>query len=511
MEKYILSHDIGTSSDKAVLVDYKGNVRATCSEKYPTYYPRPSWVEQDPNDYWNAVKITSNRILNENDIKPEAIGGIVFSTQAQGVIPMDEYGNNLYNNITWVDGRAEKQAQSIMKKAGNKKMFKLLAGTEIMGKDCIAKIIWLKEEMPDVYDNAKHILDVNGYLKFKCTGEMVTELSGASSYGLDLKKKDWLSVMSLAGIDMKKLPRLVKSYDHIGNLTEKAADELGLSTMTPCFGGCDDVQAAAVGVGMCSDGDVHIYLGTSAWVAGISKDATKFKHGAAAIQSADPKMNLVAGITESAGANIEWIRDQFFKSEKEEYGDGIFKYMDDVIKDIPVGSNHLICTPWMLGERCPVSTTTTRATLFNIGMEHTREHMMRAVYEGIGYNLRWILENFREDYGFNIKELRVLGGGCLDEAWMQIISDITGSKIDVVKDPRNAGAMGAAAIALIGLKVLPDFESAKAFVSVEKSYIPNTGNQIIYNKLFKDYKNIYMGLRKPYIEANLKRFQGEKQ
>jgi len=340
---------------------------------------------------------------------------------------------------------------------------------------------------------------------------MVAELSGASSYGLDLKKKDWLSVMSLVGIDMEKLPPIIKSYDHVGNLTEKAAKELGLNQTTPCFGGCDDVQSAAVGVGMCSDGDVHIYLGTSAWVAGISKDATKFKHGAAAIQSADPKMNLVAGITESAGANIEWIRDQFFKSEKEEYGDGIFKYMDDVIKDIPVGSDHLICTPWMLGERCPVSTTTTRATLFNIGMEHTREHMMRAVYEGIGYNLRWILENFHGDYGFNIKELRILGGGGLDDAWMQIISDITGSKIDVAKEPRNAGAVGAAAVALIGLKIIPNFESAKAFVSVEKSYVPDVNNQIVYNKLFKDYKNIYKGLRKPYIEANLMRFQGDEQ
>ncbi len=510
MEKYILSHDIGTSSDKAVLVDYGGRVIATFTEKYPTFYPQPSWVEQDPNDYWKAVVTTTNRILNDNNIDGQAVGGIVFSTQAQGVIPMDEFGNNLYNNITWVDGRAEKQAQSIMKKVGGKHVFKLLTGTEIMGKDCIAKIIWLKEQHPEIYNNTKYILDVNGYLKYKCTGKMVAELSGASSYGLDLKKKEWLSVMSLVGIDINKLPPIVKSHDLVGNLTEEAAKELGLSTMVPCFGGCDDVQAAAVGSGMCGDGDVHIYLGTSAWVAGISSNATKFKHGAAAIQSADPKMRLVAGITESAGANIEWIRDQFFKSEKEEYGAKIFEFMDEIIRDIPVGSNHLICTPWMLGERCPVSTTTTRATMFNISMEHTREHMMRAVYEGIGYNLRWILENFNNDYNFNTNELRVLGGGGLDDAWMQIIADITGSKVDVVRNPRNAGAVGGAAVALIGLKVLENFESAKAFVVLEKSYIPNVNNQKIYNKLFADYKSIYKALSKPYIEANLKRFQGDK-
>ena len=136
---------------------------------------------------------------------------------------------------------------------------------------------------------------------------------------------------------------------------------------------------------MCGDGDIHIYLGTSAWVAACSRTADKFKHGAAAIQSADKEMNLIAGITESAGANIEWLKNQFFRKEMEELGDGIYDYMDSVVADIPPGSDHLICTPWMLGERCPVSSTTTRATLFNMTMIHTREHIMRAMYEGIGY------------------------------------------------------------------------------------------------------------------------------
>ena len=224
-----------------------------------------------------------------------------------------------------------------------------------MGKDCIPKIIWLKEERPEIYSNTYKILDVNGYLKYKCTGKMVTELSGASSYGLDLKKKQWLSVMKMTGVDMEKLPPLVCSTDIVGGLTEEAAARMGLAAGTPVLGGCDDVQAAAVGSGMCGDGDIHIYLGTSAWVAASSRTADKFMHGAAAIQSADKEMNLIAGITESAGANIQWLQEQFFAAEKKEYGDKIFQHMDEVIKKIPPGSDHLICTPWMLGERCPVS------------------------------------------------------------------------------------------------------------------------------------------------------------
>jgi len=509
MERYILAHDIGTSSDKAVLVRFDGSIRATASAAYPTHYPHPAWVEQDPADYWKAVCETSKRVLLDNDISPESIAAVVFSTQAQGVIPVSEDGTVLYPNITWVDGRAEKQAQGIMKKVGGKGVFTMLAGTPIMGKDCIAKIIWLKEERPDVYNNAYRILDVNGYLKFRCTGKMVTELSGASGYGFDLKKKTWMSVLPLAGIDMKKLPPLVKSTDNVGGLTAEAARETGLLEGTPVFGGCDDVQAAAVGAGQQEDGDVHVYLGTSAWVAAATKTGDAFKHGAAAIQSADPGMNLIAGITESAGANIEWIRDQFFRHEKEKYGNGVFNYMDEVIATVPPGSDGLICTPWMLGERCPVSSTTTRATLFNISMVHTREHLMRAVYEGIAYNIRWILQNYCKDYGIACEDIRIIGGGALDKGWMQILADVTGRNISVVENPRNAGAVGAAVVALIGLGELPDFPAAKKFVRVSETFTPNLENKGVYDALFSQYQKLYRSLADLYQEANGQRFTAE--
>ena len=511
MEKYILSHDMGTGSDKAVLVDYDGTIKATAVEPYPTFYPNPAWVEQNPDDYWQAVAKSSRAIVEKTGICPSQIKGVVFSTQAQGIIPVDKDGNVLYNNITWVDGRAEKQAQNIMKRLGGRKLFSMAAGTPIMGKDCIAKIVWLKEERPDIYKETYKILDVNGFLKFKCTGRMVTELSGASSYGLDLKKKQWLGVMKLTGVDMEKLPPLVCSTDIVGGLTKEAAAEMGLEEGTAVLGGCDDVQAAAVGSGMCGDGDIHIYLGTSAWVAACSRSADKFMHGAAAIQSADKEMNMIAGITESAGANIQWLQEQFFADEKEKYSDRIFEYMDRVIKKIPPGSDHLICTPWMLGERCPVSSTTTRATLFNISMVHTREHLMRAVYEGIGYNLRWILENYSRDYGFSCDNFRIIGGGALDDVWMQIIADITGKTFSVVRDPRNAGAVGAAVVALIGLGELSGFSAAKDFVKVEKRYKPDEANRKVYDELFDDYKRVYHSLKDAYIKANGERFKGEEQ
>ena len=507
MQEYILAHDIGTSSDKAVLVRMDGTIAATNTVPYPTYYPNPSWVEQVPTDYWNAVCKSTKAILADKGVDPSEIKGVVFSTQSMGLIPMDSEGNNLYNNITWVDGRAEKQAQSIMRKLGGKRLFTMVAGTPIMGKDVVSKIVWIKEKHPEIYEKTKYFLDVNGYLKYKCTGEMVAELSGASSYGFDLKKKTWLGVLGLTGIDMKKLPPLVKSTDKIGNgITAKAAEETGLLEGTPVFGGCDDVQSACVGSGKTGNNDVHIYLGTSAWVCASSKSITTFKNGAAAIQSADPESNLVVGITEAAGSNIQWIMEQFFSKEREEYGEGIYAYMDKAIENIPAGSDHLICTPWMLGERCPVSNTTTRATLFNINPEHTREHLMRAVYEGIGYNLRWILENFRADYKISCDHFHIIGGGALDEGWMQIIADITGVEFNVVDNPRSSGALGAAIVAMIGLGRLDGFDDAKKFVKVSKNYTPNTQNKAIYDELFASYKDVYYSLKAAYRRANGARF-----
>ena len=510
MEQYVIAHDMGTSSDKAVLVDFDGRIIAAKAEPYPTYYPAPAFVEQNPEEYWDGVCKASRGVIEKAGIDPSQVKGIVFSTQAMGIIPVNADGKVLHNNITWVDGRAEKQAQSIMRKLGGKKIFSLVSGTPIMGKDVIAKIRWLKEERPDVYNETKYFLDVNGYLKYKCTGVMVAELSGASSYGLDLKKKTWMSVLSLTGMDMSKLPPLVKSIDRIGNgLTAEAAREMGLLEGTPVFGGCDDTQAAAIGSGMNGDGDVHIYLGTSAWVCASSKDKTQFKHGAAAIQSADPEMNLICGITEAAGSNLQWLIEQFFRTEREQLGDGIYAYMDQVIRDIPAGSDHLICTPWMLGERCPVSSTMTRSTLYNISPTHTREHLMKAVYEGIGYNLRWILENYEKDYGFHCRHFRIIGGGALDDAWMQIISDITHREFAVVENPRNAGAMGAAIVAFIGLGVLDSFRQAKQFVVEKKTYRPNEANQAIYDEMFGTYQRLFKDLKKTYTMTNSKRFGGE--
>ncbi len=187
--RYVIAHDVGTSSNKAVLIDTKGRIITSSEKTYGFTYPNPGWVEQNPEDYWQAIVETTKNILKQSQITPSQLIGIVFTTQAMGIIPVDENDQVLYNNITWVDGRAEKQAEKLMKRFLGKKVFKSIVGIEITGKDVIPKLMWLKENKPEIYQKTQYFLDVNGFLKFKATGRKVAEWSGACSYAFNLKKE----------------------------------------------------------------------------------------------------------------------------------------------------------------------------------------------------------------------------------------------------------------------------------------------------------------------------------
>jgi len=508
-ERYVIAHDVGTSSNKAVLISTSGAIISSSEKTYGFSSPNPGWVEQDPDDYWQAIVQSTKAIVQSSNIDAARIVGMVFATQAMGIIPVDRDDQILYRNITWVDGRAEKQAEKLMNRFLGKKIFKSLVGIELTGKDVIPKLMWLKENEPEIYTKTQYFLDVNGYLKFRATGRKVAEWSGACSYAFNLKKKDWERIFfKLAGIDTNKLPPLVRSVDQVGGLTGEAANAMGLEEGLPVFGGCDDTQSAAIGTGAIGQAEGHIYLGTSAWVGVMTQKEPKFKNGAVCLQSADPTKNLVVGITESAGANLEWLIERFYAAEKKELSTGqIYELLDDEANQAPPGADRLIFTPWLLGERCPVSTTTTRGTIYNLGLEHKRGHFVRALAEGIAYNLRWIIDNYKRDFGYSLDSLRITGGGSQNDHWMQIFADVTKRKIITTNQPKMAGAIGAAMCAFVGADIYDGFDKVRQIVKSEKEFNPNKDNFEIYDDLFSDYQHLYKSLKKTYSNSNSKRFK----
>ena len=507
--QYFLAYDVGTSSVKAILTDTSGKIYGNAVVDYPLYMPNAGWVEQEPQDYWNAICKATKKIISKTNIEIQQIKGLAFSTQAMGVIPVDVQGNVLYRNISWVDGRAEEQAKKAMRYFGGKLIFKAIVGIELTGKDVIPKIIWLKDKQPEIYNSTHKILDVNGYLKMKCTGKMVAEWSGACSYAFDVKKKDWERLFfKLCKIDLNKLPDLVHSVDLVGKLTEQAAQEMGLHTNVEVYGGCDDTQSAAVGTTAIAEGEPHIYVGTSAWIGVSTEKAPKFKNGVFTLQSADPTKNLVVGITESAGINTQWLVNNFYANEAKEMEEQtFFSFLEDEIQTTKAGADYLIMTPWFLGERCPVGTTTTRSTLFNLTHQHTKAHIARANFEGIAYNLRWSIRNFEKDFGFNIQQIKITGGGSRNKTFMQIIADVTKCTIITTSQPLNAGAFGAAMCAMVGSKALSGFSDIEKLIQTTGEFIPNKANEAIYDELFETYQSIYHQLDKTYQTINKKRFE----
>ncbi len=507
MSKYVLAHDVGTSSVKTALINELGEIVAQMTTFYGITHSQPGWVEQNPEDYWQGSVANTRKVLRSGGIDPNDILGIAFTTQAMGIIPVDKDGKTLRNNITWVDGRAHEQALWIMNLVGGKTVFKKIIGTEISGKDVLPKLRWLKQNEPDIYNRMDKVLDVNGYLKFKATGKMVFEWSGACSYVFDLKKKNWeFLLFKLIGFDIRKLPPLVRSTDVVGTLTKDAAIELGLPETIRVFGGCDDTQSAAIGSGSAKEGEAHIYLGTSAWVGITTAKNLNHKNGAFILQSADPKMNLLVGITESAGSNLEWMIEKFYKYEKSNPAiENIYDFVNHETLGIPAGSDNLLFTPWLLGERCPVSTTTTRGTVFNLGPEHTRGHFVNALLEGIGFNLRWILENIKRDFGFNPMTLRAIGGGSVNDKWIQGIANITGKTVETITQPTYAGTLGAASCVFVGCGYFENFSDINKIIQVRKTYLPDPLLTQTYQELFDSYKRIYSGLKNAYSFANTKR------
>jgi xylulokinase len=498
---YLLTHDVSSTGCKAAIVTIDGRLLNTAFESYPTYYPQPLWSEQDPEDWWQAIILSTKRVMEDSGINADQIIGLAFSTTVTNIVVLDEQRKLLRPCIFWMDGRAGEEARFIMRRLGGEKVFTQLIGATASGKDLIPKYLWLKRNEPEIYEKGDVFLDASGYLLYRTTGEMAYEWSVASGLGLfNFKKKKIDSLlMRFFGLDAGKFPKLVSSIDKVGGLTQVAADELGLLPGIPVFGGAGDPMTAAVGSGTVSEGDAYLNLGTSAFVGVLTRKQLTGRRGLATIQSADPDMLMLYGETSTAGASLEWAVRELYGAESN--SDSLAK-MDRDVEEAEPGAGGVIFTPWMFGERCPIPDESLRGAFINLSINRTRQQMARAIYEGIAYNLRWILDSIDELYGIKCETLRVLGGGAQGLPWLKIIADVTGCRLEVLPDPRERLAVGAALIAAIGLKIYPSFEALKSLVPVGVVIEPDSRHQDIYDRQYAAYRRVYPALRDLYHDLN---------
>jgi xylulokinase len=379
------------------------------------------------------------------------------------------------------------------------------------GKDPAAHMLFLREAMPDVYRNTYKFLNVLDYINLRLTGEFVaTYDSILTSWVTDNRDPDAIqyndSLIGTLGVDRDKLPEIVACTKVIGNLRSDVANTLGLSSNVKVVAGAIDNTAAAIGAGTVDDFALHLYIGTSSWMAAhVPFKKTDVASSLASIPCAVPGRYLLTALQATAGGNLTFLRDNiiYHKDELLQEADvpDIFKVLDQIAERVPAGSNGVMYTPWIWGERAPVEDRTLRAGLYNLSLNNTREDIIRAFLEGIAFNTRWLLMPVEKFLDRKVSSINIVGGGAQSDVWCQIFADVMNVEIKQVADPIYANARGAAWIAAVGLGEIK-FADVPQLVQFKCSYQSQTINRTLYDEKFEVFKLIYKQMKDIHHRLN---------
>ena len=486
-QRYVLSYDFGTGSVKGALVTMKGEVAAVCTTPYPLLTPQPGWAEQSPTDYWNAVCTVTRGVLKNAGVRPECVAGMAFGTMWKGIIPIDAEGNVLHNSIIWLDARAEDQARRLNEWAG---------AVKFSADSYWAKLMWLRENRPEVVEKAVVILETNAFLKWKATGVAAVDISNSFVSSFDPELEEFYrGALRFMDIPQEKFPRVVASTELVGRVTPGAAEELGLVPGIPVFGGNSDIHAITAGSGCAGIGGVHAYFGSSGWVGYTIPHIPAHK-----ISPFDQNRDTMLVTMRAVGLSLNWVADRLYGAERAEMGDEVFSLINREVEQIPAGSDGVLCTPWFFGESAPLLDLDARGGFLNLSPHHDRRHMTRALMEGVCYTLKMRVKNLK-DYPWP-EAINAVGGGSLSNVWMQSLADVMNVPVRVPEATRHAGAVGTAYSALIGLGECADYEEASRRIRYERIFYPNPDAVALYEDGYRVFEQLYTMLKPMFAHFN---------
>lgn len=524
-QSFILAIDLGTSGPKVALFTAQGDLVAYEYQPVPLHLLPGGGAEQDPADWWQAICVASRRLLAQRLAPPERILALCCTSQWSGTVAVDVEGRPLMRAIIWLDTRGapyirravggfpELQGYSLVKLLP---WLRLTAGVPGQaGKDSIAHILYIRHEHPEIYRQTYKFLEPKDYINLCLTGRFAASYDSIALHWVtdnrDLSRVDYSPrLLRLVGLERQKLPDLKRAVDILGTLTPQAAEELGLHPAVQVVMGTPDLQSAALGSGAAGDFEAHLYIGTSSWIAcHVPFKKTDLLHSICSLPSAIPDRYLVADEQETAGACLTFLRDNILYHQDELLAQAaapeIYQIFDRMAARAPAGSGGLIFTPWLYGERTPVDDRSLRGALFNLSLRTTREHLIRAIYEGVAYNTRWLLGYVEKFVGRCFEALNVIGGGAKSEIWCQILSDVLERPIHQMKDPILANVRGAAYLAGVALGFLR-FEDLSRRTPIARTYTPSPDTRPVYRALFREFLEIYRRCAPLY--ARLNRQQG---
>jgi xylulokinase len=520
-EKLILAIDLGTSGMKVALITVSGKVIGWEAEPVRLILTPDGGAEQSPEEWWQAFLSAAGRLMKKN--QGANVIAVCASTQGEGTVAVDKDGNALGNAILWMDMRGavnlKKQIGGLINIDGagisNVLRFVRLTGgmPSMTGKDPAAHMLFIRDTVPEIYKKTYKFLNVLDYINLRLTGEFVASFDSiVTSWVTDNRNPDAIhyddALIRTLGIDREKLPNVVACTEVIGNLRSDVASALGLSSNIKVVAGAIDNTAAAIGAGTVDDYALHLYIGTSSWMAAhVPFKKTDVASSMASIPCAVPGRYLLTALQATAGGNLTFLRDNiiYHKDELLQEADvpDIFKVLDQIANRVPAGANGVMYTPWIWGERAPVDDKTLRAGLYNLSLNSTREDIIRAFLEGIAYNTRWLLLPVEKFLGRKVNNINIVGGGAQSDVWCQIFADVMNVEIKQVADPIYANARGAAWIAAVGLGEIK-FADIPAMTQFRKTYQPRAENRAVYDLGFQNFQMIYKQMKGIYRGLNQK-------
>ena len=501
--RYLLGIDVGTSGAKTLLIDADGDVVASATSEYPLYTPRPLWAEQEPEDWWRATVGSIRSVLERSGVRPADIAGLGLTGQMHGMVALDDKGQVLRRCIMWNDQRTGEQCAQIMRTVGPERFLALTGNVALPGFTA-PKILWVRQNEPEVYARIAQVLLPKDYIRYRLTGEYATEVSDASGTVLfDVAHRRW-SAEVLAALDIPEawMPPSYESPAVTGAISAAAAQATGLREGLPVVGGGGDQAAQAVGSGIVEAGVVSVTVGTSG-VVFASTDEMKLDPQARlhSFCHAVPGRWHVMGVILSAGGSLRWLRDTVAGPEREVgrlAGLDPYEVMIAEAAQVAPGCEGLLFLPYLTGERTPYPDPNARGAFVGLTLRHDKGALVRAVLEGVAYGLRDSLELLR-GLKIPIQQVRVSGGGARSALWRQIMADIFGAELVTINITEGA-AYGAALLAGVGAGVYRDVaEATRRTIRVIDRTEPRPGDVATYEGFYQEYRALY-GQLKPTFD-----------
>lgn len=491
--QYFLGIDTSTTSSKALLIDEKGEVIAVASSPHTLQTPKPLWSEQNPLEWWEAVSASIRSVLEKAGVGGERIAAVGLTGQMHGLVLLDESGNVLRPAILWNDQRTQSQCDQIHQIIGKEKFIQITGNVALTGFTA-PKILWVKENEPEVYKKAKHVLLPKDFIRYKLTGEYAMDKAdGAGTVLFDLKSRDWSDeVLSALNIPRAWMPKTFEGIEFTGNINEEAASRTGLKVGTPVCAGGGDQAAGAVGVGAVEVGIVGLTVGTSGVVFATTPSALVEPQGRLhAFCHAVPNMWHFMGVMLSAAGSLQWYRDTLVP-------DVSFDELLDEAKDVPAGSEGLQFLPYLSGERTPHPDPLARGAFIGLTLRHSRAHMTRAVLEGVSFGLKDSFTLIQNAGLGKVTQVRASGGGTKGKLWREILASVLNAELVTVNTTEGA-AYGAALLAGVGAKNWNDVPSAcKTSVKITGSTQPDASQVEAYQKSYSLYQKLYPALKSSF-------------